>query len=527
VKILAVDISHIFRVNWEASEGKEYSAAFNRTISQVAAQRVGFDRVVLACDSGPSFRKQVPEYKADRTDPGDAYRSQLARTIERLKADGCVVLVAPQVGEFPITKAPSFAEADDVMAWIADQYGQEVLKVEAESGGTHDGWQLTILSGDGDLEQLIDDGASIAVQKPEKDGKLWNEATVLAKREVTVDKIRDLKALAGDKSDNYKPFPGILEPGAAKRGPGIGDGSAAKLIQAFGGALAVFDDLDRKDANDKPVINPHLRKLLDLHGKQAAELGLFLATVVSNLPGLDWATVMAEPVTTPIVTTPDYFPETKEQPMPAESIPDASFEVATVAANEPAASTGLARITIASPIDRYGLQPRTISDVEALAKVVMESKAYGFANKEQVMMCIIESRERGTPVGAALRAAYNVRGKLAWSASYLGGLVLVSGKADYFEITDTTSKFANLAYKRVGRPGSVFKFTIEEAQDAGWCRSGQNGDSKWLTNPRTMCRWAATREAARAFFQDVVSGLYTPDEIGGDIRPAEFESEAA
>jgi 5'-3' exonuclease len=520
VKILAVDISHIFRVNWEASEGKEYSAAFNRTISQVAAQRVGYDRVVLACDSGPSFRKQIPEYKADRTDPGDAYRSQLARTIERLKADGCVALVAPKVGEFPATKAPSHAEADDVMAWIADQYGQEVDKLPEGDPG-REAWHLTILSGDGDMEQLIDDGASIDVQKPEKDGKRWNEAMVLAKREVTVDKIRDLKALAGDKSDNYKPFPGILEPGAAKRGPGIGDGSAAKLIQIFGGALAVFDDLDRKGADDKPVINPHLRKLLDLHGKRAAEVGMFLATVVSNLPDLDWATVMAEPVTSPIVTTPDYFVEPAPEPA---AIPDASFEQSPVATTS---STALARITIASPIDIYGLQPRTMSETEAIAKIVMESKAYGFANKEQVIMCIIEARERGTPVGAALRAAYNVRGKLAWSASYLAALVLSSGKADYFEIVETTSQKAVVAYKRVGRPGDKFPFTIDEARDAGWCRSGQNGDSKWITNPRTMLRWAAIRESARAFFSDVVSGIYTPDELNGDIRPAEFESEAA
>lgn len=186
----------------------------------------------------------------------------------------------------------------------------------------------------------------------------------------------------------------------------------------------------------------------------------------------------------------------------------------------------LVRTTI-TPIDIYELQPRSFDQVERIARIVMESKGYGFANVEQVMMCIIEARERGTPVGAALRAAYNVRGKLAWSASYLGGLVLTSGKAHHFEIVDTTSKKAALEYQRIGRPAGVFTFTLEEAQDAGWCRSGQNGDSKWITNPRTMCRWAAIREAARAFFPDVVSGLATPDELGGDVRPAEFESEAA
>ena len=51
------------------------------------------------------------------------------------------------------------------------------------------------------------------------------------------------------------------------------------------------------------------------------------------------------------------------------------------------------------------------------------------------------------------------------------------------------------------------------------------GDGKWVTNPRTMLRWAAMREGARAFAQDIVNNMYTPDELGGKIRPAEFEAE--
>lgn len=526
MKILAVDISHVFRVNWEAVEGKDFSAAFNRTISQVTAIRAGFDRVVLACDSGPSFRKTVAEYKANRVDPGDAYREQLRRTIDRLRADGCAVIVAPSVGTFPESGQPMFGEADDVMDWIAVQYAERVVEANGGTKGHVDGWHLTILSGDGDLEQLIDDEIGIDIMK---DGKTWTEATVLEKRGVPVEKIPDLKALAGDKSDNYKPFPGILDPVTQKRGPGIGDMGAAKLIQAFGGALDVFDDLDRIGEDGKPVIPPHVRKILDMHGKLAAERGMFLARTNPNLPGLDWATIAAEPVVEKIANKPAYFPEpAKTQQVGPDPIADASFEASPPIANaEPVASTALARITIATPIDIYGLQPRTIGEVETLARIVMESKSYGFANIEQVMMCIVESRERGTPVGAALRAAYNVRGKLAWSASYLGGLVLVSGKANHFEIVETTSTFAKLAYQRKGRPEGIFPFTIEEAQRANWCRAGQNGESKWLTNPRTMLRWAAIREAARAFFPDVVSGMYTPDEIGGDMRAAEFESEAA
>ena len=547
LKILIVDLSSLFRMAWEAAQGKEMSEAFNRTIDAVTRARVGVNRVVIACDAGPSFRRGVdPAYKANRQDPGESYREQLRRTIDRLRCDACVILAAPRVGSFSLNgqvHAPSYAEADDVIGWVAAQYLAHTAKLSEDARA---GWWLTILSGDGDLEQLVDDENGIDVLKPPSlGGELWDEAKVLAKRGVAPALIADKKALAGDASDNFKPFPGITDPATGKRGPGIGDGAAVKLIQLFGGALAVFDDLDRKGDDGEAIIKPHVRKLLDMHGRDAAVRGLELARLKTTLT-LDWSTIMAEPKHTPIIPDADFetpiegdvvSPSPIVQPAPPAAAAPAPAPVAPPVAAEPAkpappaapaASTALAKLPDepATGISIYGIQPQNMAQLYRFSQMIVNSGAYPqFGKPETAMAAIADAMERGVPAMAALRATYIVKGRMAHSAAYIAALVLRSGKAAVFEIVESTALAATLAYQRVGRPERQFTFTLDEAKAAGWLKSGSGGDGKWITNPRTMLRWAAIREAARAFFPDVVSGMYTPDEIGGGVVDADLDAD--
>ena len=545
LKILIVDISHAFRMAWEGAQGKELSKAYDRTVEAIAAARAGYDRTLLALDAGRSFRVALDAaYKADRTDPGAAYRDQLKRTIERLQCDGCLAIQAPRIGSDSMSgqvHAPLFAEADDVIGTIAALYKAHISKLSEEGRA---GWWLTIYSGDGDMEQLVDDEMGIDVAKPPAlGGGIWDEAAVLKKRGVTPSKVRDLKALAGDKSDNFKPFPGIVD-AAGKRGPGIGDGVAVKLISVFGGALAVFSDLDRKGADDKPILNPHLRKLLDLHGIAAAQRGLALATIKTDLP-LDWSLIMAEPKHTPIIPDADFESAIEgDTPTTAAHAPAAiaapAVQAPAVVAEEQARtvepspsavpSAALARRADepATGISIYGIQPQNMAQLFRFSQMIVNSGAYPqFGKPETAMAAIADAMERGVPAMAALRATYIVKGRMAHSAAYIAALVLRSGKALVFEIIESTMEQATLAYQRVGRPERAFTFTLDEAKAAGWVKSGTNGDGKWVTNPRTMLRWAAIREAARAFFPDVVSGMYTPDEIGGAVSDDDLREDAA
>ncbi|MBX7147315.1 MAG: DNA polymerase I, partial [Alphaproteobacteria bacterium] len=80
------------------------------------------------------------------------------------------------------------------------------------------GWNVTILSSDKDLMQLIDD--SVVMMDPIKNRRI-DAASVLEKFGVGPEQIIDLQALAGDTSDNV---PGV---------PGIGLKTAAELLKNY------------------------------------------------------------------------------------------------------------------------------------------------------------------------------------------------------------------------------------------------------------------------------------------------------
>jgi 5'-3' exonuclease len=270
MKILAIDFDSMFRRNWEAEAGQDSGNAFRRTVEEIARRRDGWARVVLAADSGTSFRKaRVTDYKEGRTNPGAAYYEQRRRCLARLAADACVVIEGPAVDG-------GHAEADDVLGWLAAAYAKHTRTLADDVLAN---WWLRILSGDGDLEQLVSDNDGIDLLKP-TEREAWNEAAVQRARGVTPDKIPHLKALSGDKSDN---FPGF---------EGIGSKTAAALIAKYGDAVkAVTDGAD--DASIR--MTAPQRAALKSGGPELAAKGVFLATLKIDLP-LDFtALILPEP----------------------------------------------------------------------------------------------------------------------------------------------------------------------------------------------------------------------------------------
>lgn len=505
IKILAVDLSNVFRGKWEASAGRndQGQQAFDGSLAAIADAREGFDRVAVCCDAGPSFRKVIePAYKAHRERPPEAYGAQLSRLLGRLTADGCSIFKAPAIEVPDVPTGTFYAEADDVIASLC---------AWSTPHGT-----VRILGSDKDLLQLVDD-AGVDVRK--LDGAIFNEAAVLAKHGVTPARVPDWLAIGGDRSDGFKAFPGWEETDAAgeiKKRPGIGDTTAAKLLEKFGNVVGIFDALASKDDAGEPKIKGHVAEVLTRHGLAAGMRGLQLATLRHDLP-IDFAPLLAEPTVKKAAEVAPYFKPELVAASPSDRSP-----VATAAPRaEPTTALALPTRDRSVGIDVYALQPRTLGELWNTAEALFNSRLYPqYSNAEAIMAIAIEANERGVSIGLALRNGYVVSGRPAWSASFIAGLVLASGKADIFEIIESTAARAVLEYQRKGRPSGRFEFTIEEARVAGWIKGG----SKWSTNPRTMLRWAAMREAARAFFPDVVSGMHTPDELrDGQVTDAEWE----
>lgn len=571
MKIIGIDLSALFRRHYEAKEG-DPGAARARSVEEVQRIREGFDRVAVCLDGGRSFRAAIePSYKAHRVRPPEAYYEQRRRCVERLRADGCAIFAAPEV-DLSAAGGPAaglYAEADDVLAALA---------AWAREGGH----ELTIYSGDKDLLQLVGEGVDVwrhdspppLLDEQSEPERTWRPAHVLRFHKAAEDRkvvligvdpprVADVLALAGDSSDGFSPFPGWVEDG--KKKPGIGMTTAIRLVQRFGTVTNVIAALDMRDENDDPVIRGHIHEVLR-RGQptpiKAALRGLDLATL--RIVDVDFAPLLTDaPAPAPVAGASmeaepgdSFSPDPEPAPGPAlvvngrEAVPGPEahewVEREPTAPKPPPAPLAVRRepgptpeprstaltVAPAAPmvvegINRYAFQPRDLGELWRTSKALCNSRLYPqYGTPEAIMAIAIEAGERGVPIGLALRNGYVVKGRPAWSASFLAALVLSSGKARAFRIVETDEQHATLEYQRIGEPvPSRFTFTIEEARKAGWLKSGQNGDSKWITNPRTMLRWAALREGARAFFPDVVAGMHTPDELrSGHVTDEEIDA---
>lgn len=198
----------------------------------------------------PTFRNKLyKEYQMQRPVISDEFKIQVPYVKEALD----------QGGIFHIEKEGF--EADDLIGTIAVEFKKKHIKV-------------LVLSGDRDILQLVNDSVFVITPKIGiSDLKLYDASEVQNKFEIPPHTIPDLKALAGDPSDNYK---------GAK---GIGPKTAAKLLKEYG----TVEHLLSKLATLK---NSTIKKLLKEHKKHIL-LSKKLATIVTNV-ALDYSIAKTE-----------------------------------------------------------------------------------------------------------------------------------------------------------------------------------------------------------------------------------------
>jgi len=196
------------------------------------------DGVAVCFDRGrPAFRhERYTEYKANRRETPDSFSEQLPLIREVL-----------QTLRVPIIELEGF-EADDLLATLAKQ---------AESAND----EVVIVSGDRDVLQLVRDCVTVMMtRRGISDIVRYDAAGVKEKYAVTPEQWTDFVALKGETSDN---LPGV---------PGIGDKTAAKLIESYGdieGVIANADALTPKirtgvtEMADQIRINKELGHLLE------------------------------------------------------------------------------------------------------------------------------------------------------------------------------------------------------------------------------------------------------------------------
>ena len=185
------------------------------------------DAVLVVFDRPePTFRHQaIPEYKAQREKAPDTLFQQLGLIRELLDALG--VSWAEMAG----------FEGDDLIATVAD----------AAAAQGHD---VLIVTGDRDSYQLVRDPHIKVLynKRGVSDYALYDEAGIVERTGVTAEQYPDYAALRGDPSDNLD---GV---------PGVGEKTAAKLIQQFGSIGAVVDNA----ASQTPKLKTNLQE----HGER-------------------------------------------------------------------------------------------------------------------------------------------------------------------------------------------------------------------------------------------------------------------
>ena len=169
------------------------------------------DGVVVAFDRPePTFRhERVADYKAGRAETPDILRQQMGLVREVIQVLGITMI--DQAG----------VEADDILATLATQ-------------ARDNGDDVIVVTGDRDAYQLVEDPHIKVLynKRGVSDYALYDEAGIEEKTGVRPDKYVLYAAMRGDKSDN---LPGV---------PGVGEKTAAKLLNTYGDLDGIFAALD-------------------------------------------------------------------------------------------------------------------------------------------------------------------------------------------------------------------------------------------------------------------------------------------
>ena len=203
------------------------------------------DGIAVAFDlHGKTFRHDMYEpYKAGRKGMPEELAAQLPVTKEVLAALGCEIVTCPGY------------EADDILGAYAaacEQVGEPCV----------------IATGDRDSLQLVRNNIYVRIAKTTMgaaDSVLYDEAKIQDEYGVSPKALIDVKALAGDSSDN---IPGVA---------GIGPKTACNLIAKFGSLDGVYEHLE------SPEIKDGVRKKL-IEGRENAYISKELGAIVSELP---------------------------------------------------------------------------------------------------------------------------------------------------------------------------------------------------------------------------------------------------
>ncbi|MEC5421963.1 DNA polymerase I [Virgibacillus sp. C22-A2] len=170
----------------------------------------------------------------------------------------------PELSEqFPLVK--ELLDAFQISHYQLENYEADDIIGTLSARGRNEEWDVTVISGDKDLLQLVSDRVTVSLTKKGiSEVERYTPAFLKEKMEITQDQIIDLKALMGDSSDN---IPGV---------PGVGQKTATKLLKQF-------ETLDEVYKHVEDISGKKLKEKLLTH-KDDAYMSKELVTINLNTP---------------------------------------------------------------------------------------------------------------------------------------------------------------------------------------------------------------------------------------------------
>ena len=212
-------------------------------IAMEIVKKLNPTKIVVAWDSKTSTSKRraiFPEYKAGRVKPGDDFYTQIPLLEELVKGLG-----------WNFVEIDNY-EADDIIGTLSRQ---------ADEAGDY---ETFIISSDLDMLQIVDSNTHmLRVLKGFTNIEQIDIAEIEAKYGIKKSQFLDLKALKGDSSDN---IPGVA---------GIGEKTAAKLLNDYGDLDGVYNNLDKITGSTKAKLEA---------GKDSAYMSKTLAQIMFDAP---------------------------------------------------------------------------------------------------------------------------------------------------------------------------------------------------------------------------------------------------
>ena len=218
-------------------------------IAMEIVHRLQPTKIVVAWDSKTSTAKRkaiFDGYKAGRVKPGEDFYAQIPLLQELIRGLGWNFI---ELGNY---------EADDIIG---------TLSREADRAGDY---ETFIISSDLDMLQIVDENTHMwRILKGFTNIEQLDIPEIEAKYGIKKSQFLDLKSLKGDSSDN---IPGV---------PGIGEKTAAKLLNEYGDLDGIYAHLD----DIKGATHAKLEA-----GKDSAYMSKTLATIMFDAP-IDLATI--------------------------------------------------------------------------------------------------------------------------------------------------------------------------------------------------------------------------------------------